>query len=133
MNKNQIAKLKTLIDSEPLNAARTNEEVKDWCNDKSIPSQYNEFEGFKILRLTDDTEFLALTNGDRRDWLLLCSYTEVNVKPNKTPMKFGEDIFPASSVTLADIEAARDYLARPRDTENLPKVKLGNVIEARAL
>ena len=69
--------LKELIDSEPLNAARTDQEVLDWLNE-TVSRNKTSLSGDELFNSADTTEQNALTSAERSEWLALCARSELD-------------------------------------------------------
>lgn len=125
--------LKALIDGEPANAARTNQEVLDWCNDKTITVQYKTMSGSDLLANTDGDELGALSVDQSQLWVSLCGVDNVPVSNNQPAVKMAVSVFGGASQTVINLSAARNHLISPSENSNLGWVRMGNVIDARAL
>ena len=69
--------LKELIDSEPLNAARTDEEVLAWLNE-NVNRNKTSLSGDEMFNAADTTEQNALTPAERSEWLALCGRDSID-------------------------------------------------------
>ena len=69
--------LKELIDSEPLNAGRTDQEVLDWLNE-SVSRDKTSLSGDELFNAADTTEQNALTSAERSEWLALCGRDSID-------------------------------------------------------
>lgn len=128
-----LTALKALIDSDPGNATKTDQQVLDWCNDKTITVQREIMSGSELLLNTDGDELEALTNDQSQLWISLCGVDNVPVSNGNAAVKMAVSIFGAGSQTLTNLSAARDSLISPSENAGLGWVRMGHVIEARAL
>jgi hypothetical protein len=69
--------LKELIDSEPLNAARTDQEVLDWLNE-SVNRNKTSLSGDELFNAADTGEQNALTDAQKSQWLALCGRDSID-------------------------------------------------------
>jgi len=127
------AELKTLIDSESSNAASSDQDVLDWCNGKTITTQHETLSGSELLFNTDGDELNALTNDKSQIWLSLCGVDNVPVSNGNAAVKMAIAFFGNPSATITSLTAARDYLISPSENAGLGWVRMGHVIDARAL
>lgn len=127
------AALKVLIDSEPSNSTNSDQEVLDWCNAKTVTAQHETLSGSELLLNTDGDELNALSIDQSQAWLSLCGVDNVPVTNGNVAVKMAIAFFGSPSATITTLTAARDYLISPSEDVGLGWVRMGHVIEARAL
>lgn len=125
--------LKILIDSEPANAARTDEEVLSWCNTPTIDRERRQLSGSEILEVTDGVEFAAKTADEKSVWLSICAVESVLISNSSVLARVAVDTFGSGSTTIANLKTLREYTSSPADNAGLGKVRLGHVEIARSL
>ena len=128
------ADLKTLIDSEPANAARTDQEVLDWCNTPTIVRDQEKVSTEDVFTecLRESAEWDLLSADDRQIVRDICTVYE------GVPTQSGD---PARTVlinvlgtnTKAAIAALIPETVSPAVDDGLGVVNLGDVQNARAL
>ena len=128
------AALKTLIDSEPANAARTDEEVVTWCNDPTVVRDKEKVSTEDIFTecLREEAEWNALTAEQRQVTRDICTVYD------GVPTQSGD---PARTVlinvlgtnTKAAIAALIPETVSPAEDAGLGTVIIGDVQNARAL
>ena len=127
-----IIQLKTLIDSDEANAAKTDEEVLSWANTPTIAKEHRTLTGSDILDVTDGTEFASKTAGQQNIWLAICAVDKVTVANGSVLVKVTQDTF-GQSTTLNNLKALREFTNSPAADAGLGKVRLGHIEQARAL
>lgn len=132
------AALKTLIDSEPANAGRTDEEVVDWCNTATVVRDKATIPSSEIFEIciSDDNvgEWEALTADQRqlvRDILVV--YANDGVPTAAGTAARSRLVAILGTSTKQDIAAVIPETVSPADNAGLGAVNLGDVQNARAL
>lgn len=69
--------LKELIDSEPANAGRTDQEVLDWLLEL-VTRNKTSLSGDQLYNAADATEQDALTDAQKAQWLALCGRDSID-------------------------------------------------------
>lgn len=128
-----IAQLKTLIDSEPLNAAKTDVEVLTWCNTPSVASEYATLTGSELLAATAGAELDALADTAAQKWLVLCGVDNVPVQNGGAAATLATTIFGGGSATITNLVAKRTYTATPVASVGLGEAREAYVTQARSL
>ena len=67
----KLTDYKALIDTEPANGARTDQQVLDWLNE-TVSRNKGSLSGDEMFNAADTTEQNALTAEKRGEWLSLC-------------------------------------------------------------
>jgi len=127
-----ILELKTLIDSDSSNDAKTDEEVLSWANTPTIAKEHRSLSGSDILDVTDGTEFASKTAAEKNIWLAICAVDKVTVANGSVLVKVTQDTFGAST-TLNNLKALREFTSSPASDAGLGKVRLGHIEQARAI
>ena len=132
------AALKTLIDSDPANAGRTDEEVLSWCNTPSVTRDQETLASSLIFEIctSDDnvSEWQALSADDRqlvRD--ILTVYAPEGVPTEAGSSARSRLVAILGTSTKQDIAAAIPETVSPAVDAGLGVVNLGDVQNARAL
>ena len=127
-----LVQLRALIDTEPANAARTDQQVLDWLYEL-VPMGRRSLSGQEIFDGTDPTEYLALSANDKVQWLLFTLRFEIS--PNSIARNLVEGLFGNPSTTYQNLlDASVAQVNRTTAwTPSLPDANLGDVQGARAL
>lgn len=89
--------------------------------------------GGELFENTDATEFSALADADKSQWLALCAIDSINPANSGPAAAIATQIFGGGSTTLTALAAARTESLSPAATQGLPRVRANDVIHARAL
>ena len=130
------AALKTLIDSEPANAGRTDQEVVDWCNTPSVVRDQATIASARIFEscLNNVAEWNALAADDRqlvRD--ILTVYAPEGVPTEAGTPARTQLVAILGTATKSEIAALIPETVSPAVDADLGAVILGDVENARAL
>jgi hypothetical protein len=88
--------------------------------------------GDQIFEATDTTQFAALTDTERNQWLAFCGRSELDPFGSAN-VAFVTFIFGGGSATLTNLAALRKESVSRADELNLGRIGAGIVGEARAL
>ncbi|MBT8147293.1 MAG: hypothetical protein KJN90_10605 [Gammaproteobacteria bacterium] len=88
--------------------------------------------GHALLDLTDPTEYQALTEGEKAQWLALTGHDTVNTEVDGMAQIIGMDIFGAGT-TASNIGSARSTTVSRAVELNLGLVRAGDVEYARSI
>jgi len=89
-------------------------------------------EGSEILNATDDTEYGALTAGQKTDWLNLCGIEEINTASG-VAKQMEADLFGPGTTTRTNLVAVRNEDVSRAVEIGLGTIRVGHVQEARLL
>lgn len=97
--------LKELIDSEPANAGRTDQQVLDWLNE-TVSRNLSSLSGDVMFAATDGAEFAALTDLKKQLWVSFTSKDSIDPFASAN-VAFVQWIFGGGSTTVSDLAALR--------------------------
>lgn len=87
--------------------------------------------GSQVLEATDATEFAALADGAKSQWLALCGISSID--PFGAAVSIVQNLFGGGSVTATNLQALRvDSISRAQEL-GFPTVLEGHIEMARAL
>lgn len=89
--------------------------------------------GSDVFSATVASEFDALTDAQRSEWLSLCSIENLNPADNTPARDTTVRIFGGGSATVTALQALRTESVSPAQFEGLPKVRADYVRIARSL
>jgi hypothetical protein len=122
--------LKELIDSEPANAARTDEEVLAWLNE-SVSVNKTSLSGDEMFNAADTGEQNALTDSQKSQWLALCGRDSIDPF-GAANVALVVQLFGGGSATVTALQALRvNSVLRYRDA-GFSQVIPADVTRARA-
>lgn len=123
-----------LVAQSPTYDLMDDQAVADALNDTTAATRIkSSLSGSEVFRVTDSTEFGALTQADRTEWLSLCNMGSLD-PANGTPAAATViRLFGAGSTTLASLQALRSEPISLATEIGLPKVRADYVRIARSL
>jgi hypothetical protein len=89
--------------------------------------------GAEVFKATDSTEFDALTDAQRSEWLSLCAIQDLDPNNGTPAAATATRIFGGGSTTLASLQSLRDEVVSRAVQIGLGSVHVGDVQNARAL
>lgn len=89
--------------------------------------------GAEVFKATDSTEFDALTDAQRSEWLNLCGIEQLDPANGTPAAAAATRIFGGGSTTLANLQSLREEVISRATQLGLGAVNLGDVQNARAL
>jgi len=108
----------------PAYAGLTDAEAADLLNLPNIQRNKTSMSGVELLEAQWSTEFAALTDAKKAQWLALCGLSSVD--PFGVAVEIVKDIWGNSSITVSNLAAARVEIIS-RATELSITVSLGQV------
>ena len=128
------AELKVLIDSEPANAGRTDQEVTDWCNTPAVVRDRDRVTTEEVFTecLREQAEWEALTAEQRQTVRDICTVYEGVPTQSGDPAR-DTLIAILGTNTKAAVAALIPETVSPAVDDGLGVVNLGDVENARAL
>lgn len=129
-----FAALKTLIDGEPANAARTDEEVTDWCNTPSVVRDRATVPSTEIFTecMRESAEWTALSADDRQMARDILNIWE-NIPTQSGDPARTQLIAILGTNTKAAIAALIPETVSPATNAGFPVLCIGDIQNARAL
>jgi len=128
----QIRDLRAELDSNTsLYSGMSNTEVETSLNAKTVSKNKATLSGSELWESTDASEFAALTDSVKAQWLALCGVTSVDPFGPAQPVVMS--IFGGGSATVATLVTLRTFNVSRASEIGLSLVKEGHVEMARAL
>jgi len=128
----QIKDLRIELDSNPaLYLSMSNTEVETSLNAVTVSKDKGTLSGSELWEATSATEFAALTDAVKAQWLALCGVVSVDPFGPAQPVVIG--IFGSGSDTVATLGTLRKFNISRASEIGLSLVKEGHVEMARAL
>jgi len=134
MDKAQLLLLKAELSNDPLSrgySAMTNEQIVASLNEKNRDHNRDSISGQEMFYQTDATEYGALTDSKKTQWISFCGIGEVDPF-NATVVALVQYIFGADSDTLDSLSAARVELISRAQEGGIPLVTLEDVEKVKS-
>ena len=130
----QLAQLRAFIDANAgTYGALSDEQVADTMNAATETRVKASLSGSEVFSSTVASEFDALTDAQRSEWLSLCAIETLNPADGTPARDTAVRIFGGGSGTIAALQTLRTESVSPAQLEGLPKVRADYVRVARAL
>ena len=121
--------LKALIDSEALNAGRTDQEVYDWLHEL-VNKNRSSLSGDEMFQATDSTDWAALTADEKSQWLALCGRDSIDpFGPANVALVTA--IFSGGSTTVSNLTTLRVEQVTRYANAGIRKVIMADITRAR--
>ena len=105
----------------------------DELNLKNITRIRASMSGQELLEATDSTEYAALTDAAKSQWLSLCAQDTVNPEAGGVVQQIVVDIFGGGATTVTTLAAARQETISRAEELGFGTIVIGDVQNARAL
>lgn len=132
----RIQAIRDELDTDPLvrgYAGMTNQQASDSLNAVDQVRIRSSISGSEIFKATNSTEFDALTDAQRAEWLRLCAIDEINPS-NATPAAaIVARLFGGGSTTIGNLAALRNETVSRATVIGVGTVNIGDVENARSL
>ncbi len=128
--------LKAELDTDPLTrgyAGMTDEQVVTDLNTENRTRIKDSLTGAEIYSVTDGTEFAALTDAAKAQWLALCAIESIDPNNGTPAAALTTDLFGGGSTTQGALVALREETVSRAVEIGLGNVIIGDVQNARAL
>lgn len=132
----QLVTLKTYLDAESATyAALNDQDAAVTLNALSETRIKASLTGVEVFEATDSSDFTALTDAQKAQWLSLCAIESMDPSNGGVMVTLAQDIFAggASSATAIALIALRNESISPATEQGLPLVRADNVRVARTL
>jgi hypothetical protein len=136
----RIQAIKDELDTDPLGrgySGMTAVQAADNMNDVDSPNTRTRVKssvsGAGAFQVTDSTEFDALTEGERAEWLSLCAITDVDPANGTPAVGVATRLFGGGSNTVIALNAFRDEIVSRGQELGFGTVVSGDIENARAL
>lgn len=102
-------------------------------NTRNITIIRDNMTGSEVMDATDPTEYNSLTAAQKDQWLALCAVDNIDPGTGKLGVAIVTDIFPPGSITLNNLQLARQRTISRAEQLGLGLVRVGDVEVARSL
>ena len=109
-----------------------NQLAADELNALNVVRVRESMSGFELMNNTDATEYGALSDAKKSQWLALCAQDSVNPEAGGVVQNIVVDIFGGGSTTVSDLSTARQETVSQATVLGLPFIYDSEVAEARA-
>ena len=100
-------------------------------NTVNLKYDLESLKGYQLINAQDDTEYIALSDAKKAQWLSLCALETID--PFGTAVDVVKDIWGSGSMTVSNLNLLRRETVSRAARNGLPEVNAENVRYARTL